>query len=93
MGFPQAQTMASFPRAAFDVFDLDEMLTPEERALRHSVRAFAVSTSSHTCAYQVLGKGSAVLNGISLSRSRCNGCNGCASCCIPATHLKDVWNV
>lgn len=46
VGFPQAQTMASFPRAAFDVFDLDDMLTPEERELRHRVRAFAVSSFS-----------------------------------------------
>jgi acyl-CoA oxidase len=32
--------MASFPPAAHDVFRLDDLLTPEERAIRSRVRAF-----------------------------------------------------
>lgn len=39
-GFTQATTMAAFPPAAHDVFCLDDLLTPEERAIRARVRAF-----------------------------------------------------
>ena len=34
--------MATFPPAVHDVFALDDLLTPEERALRYKVRAFMV---------------------------------------------------
>ena len=37
------QTMAAFPPAVHDALGLDGLLTPEERALRDRVRAFAVS--------------------------------------------------
>lgn len=39
--FPQATTMADFPAAAYDALGLDALLTPEERAVRDKVRAFA----------------------------------------------------
>ena len=39
-GFTQATTMASFPPAAHDVFHLDDLLTPDERAIRSKVRAY-----------------------------------------------------
>ena len=35
--------MASFPMATHDVFALDDLLTPEERATRYRVRAFMES--------------------------------------------------
>jgi hypothetical protein len=57
VGFPQAQTMTTFPRAAFDVFDLDEMLTPEERDLRYRVRGFAVSLSDALVLFRFLQLG------------------------------------
>ena len=41
--FGEAQTMASFPMATHDVFALDDLLTPEERATRYRVRAFMES--------------------------------------------------
>ena len=42
-GFPQAQTMASFPPAVSDsAFRFDELLSPEERGIRHRTRAFMV---------------------------------------------------
>ena len=41
-GFPQAQTMASFPPAVSDVFRFDELLSAEERGIRHRTRAFMV---------------------------------------------------
>lgn len=41
-GFPDADTMAVFPPAVHDVFRLDDLLTPDERALRAKVRAFMV---------------------------------------------------
>ena len=40
--FPQAATMAAFPPSAHDALALDSLLTPDERALRDRVRAFAV---------------------------------------------------
>ncbi|BDA45206.1 Glutaryl-CoA dehydrogenase, mitochondrial [Coccomyxa sp. Obi] len=39
-GFPYAQTMASFPPAVHDVFLFDDLLTPEEKAIRYRTRAF-----------------------------------------------------
>ncbi|KAG2485503.1 hypothetical protein HYH03_015776 [Edaphochlamys debaryana] len=39
--FPQAATSAAFPPPVFDLLGLDSLLTPEERALRDRVRAFA----------------------------------------------------
>lgn len=38
--FPQATTMRSFPSAVHDALGLDELLTPEERAVRDRVRSF-----------------------------------------------------
>jgi hypothetical protein len=39
----QARTMADFPEAAHDLLLIDHLLSEEERATRHAVRAFAVS--------------------------------------------------
>ena len=41
-GFQHAQTMASFPPAAHDVFRFDDLLTQEERDIRYRTRAFMV---------------------------------------------------
>lgn len=41
--FPQAETSARFPAAVHDLLALDALLTPEEKALRDKIRAFAVS--------------------------------------------------
>ena len=38
----QARTMADFPEAAHDLLLIDHLLSDEERATRHAVRAFAV---------------------------------------------------
>lgn len=35
--------MAVFPPAVHDVFSLDDLLTPDEKAVRYKVRAFMVS--------------------------------------------------
>lgn len=43
-GFPYAQTMATFPPAVHDVFLFDDLLTPEEKAIRYRTRAFMVCT-------------------------------------------------
>ena len=42
-GFQHAQTMANFPMAVHDAFSTDDLLTEDERRLRHSVRHFMVS--------------------------------------------------
>ena len=41
-GFQHAQTMASFPPAAHDVFRFDDLLTQDERDIRYRTRAFMV---------------------------------------------------
>ena len=41
-GFQHAQTMAAFPPAAHDVFFFDELLTEEERDIRHRTRVYMV---------------------------------------------------
>ena len=41
-GFQHAQTMASFPPAAHDVFRFDDLLTQEERDIRYRTRVFMV---------------------------------------------------
>lgn len=38
--FPQAQTMANFPPAVHDLFEFDQLLTEEERAIRYKTRAY-----------------------------------------------------
>lgn len=40
--FPQAQTMADFPKACHDMLNWDEMLTDKEKATKYKVRKFAV---------------------------------------------------
>ncbi len=49
-GFPYAQTMANFPPAVHDVFLFDDLLTPEEKAIRYRTRAFMVRTLCATLA-------------------------------------------
>ena len=44
-GFQYAQTMASFPPAAHDVFRFDDLLTQEERDIRYRTRTFMVRLS------------------------------------------------
>jgi hypothetical protein len=44
-GFQYAQTMASFPPAAHDVFRFDDLLTQEERDIRYRTRSFMVRLS------------------------------------------------
>ncbi len=40
--------MADFPEAAHDLLLIDHLLSDEERATRHAVRAFAVSCALTT---------------------------------------------
>lgn len=44
--FPHAQTMASFPPAAHDLFDFDQLLSEEERDVKYRTRAFMVLSSA-----------------------------------------------
>lgn len=75
-GFPQAQTMASFPPAVSDVFRFDELLSDEERGIRHRTRAFMVRSpgslplNTASCAPHVAAARSAL--GL-----RCAGCLAC----------------
>lgn len=40
--FPQAQTMADFPKACHDMLNWDELLTEKEKETKYKVRKFAV---------------------------------------------------
>ena len=44
--FPQAQTMAEFPKACHDMLRWDELLTDKEKETKYKVRKFAVSDTS-----------------------------------------------
>ncbi len=49
--FPQAQTMAEFPKACHDMLHWDELLTDKEKETKYKVRKFMVSILLMTACY------------------------------------------
>ena len=75
-GFPQAQTMASFPPAVSDVFRFDELLSDEERGIRYRTRAFMVR-SPGSLPLNFASSPSHVAAARSALGLRCAGCLAC----------------